>query len=100
MQPGASAQCEHSAFASVVLLNAIRLEQGSTQSVAVVTRKQAGAQPQASPYICAAEEIPSDDSLSNHSMLDCIKAGYAHDDQCGGPDYENLWPHMYADMAS
>ena len=52
-------------------------------------------QTQASPDISAAD---SDYSLSNHHMLDCIKAGHAHDDlQCGSPDSEKLWPHMYAD---
>ena len=97
MQPVASALYEHSALASAVLHNAIRLEQSSIQFAAAVTRKQAKVQPHASPHVSAAEESPSDYSLSNHNMLDCIKAGYAFDDQCGGPESEKLWPHVHAD---
>ena len=98
MQPVASALCtrEHSAFASVVLHNAIRLEQGYKQFVAAVTRRQTRAQSQVSPDISAADENYPGYSWSKHNMVDCIKAGYAHDDQCGSPDSEKLWPHMYA----
>ena len=87
----------HSAFTSAVLQNAIRHEQSSTEFVAAVTRRQAKAQTQASPDTSAPEKNDSEYSLSHHNMLECIKAGYAHDDQCGSPDSEKLWPHMYAE---
>ena len=91
--PGvADALCNHSAFVSAVLHNAVRRKPESSHAHAVTTRSQAQQQ-----EINAELQQPEFKSpAQERNMLDSIRAGYVHDQQCGDPNKPSRqWAHMY-----